>query len=802
MNKTTEKTTERTDERRLGFFERLFSRAKGEGGERGDGLIYELASLTVALLFTRCHFIFGAYPIGLAFVAALPTRVLSALLGSVIGALTLGADGIIYAVVSLLTVFLRVITSGADKKGKPNLFHEGYLLRASAAIIGGFIAAAYELLLSGFSLEGALFGLTMVIVPPALVFIFSGVFSAGISISELLYESRPIFSLAALDEAGKYKILLFQGSALFSLLLLALSLSSFDVFGINLAFVFVSLVTLLVAKRFGAARALAVGFVSALGVSGTYAVSFALAGLSSGLLFTLGPLYAIVGGGAALSAWSAYAGGVLGFVSTLPEYAIAATLAAPLFKNLSAEKSDTETVKQESSAKDMVGTVALAYKNKYRGGLLALEEALSSLGGIVRDFASERTSLTAEEYEAIVLDAAGERCKSCKDRELCSSEDISPTRKQAKKIAKKLLGGEPLTSEDMNGEHEFCRHAESLAERISRRAAEAEREKYRLGERSSSADEYELISKLINESRLSDERETAHNPTLSESLSDTLKENGLSGGVARVFGERRPHVIIAAEDEGGEKISSRKLREDIENKLGIKLGAPEFFKRGKMALLECGAARSYRVLCATAVASGSGDEISGDTAAAFESCDDRFFALISDGMGSGEVARETSSFAAGFVERALAHGASKETVLRLLSEAIRRRGEECSASVDLFEFDLICGAATFLKSGAAPSFVKRGSSIFRLRSETAPIGLMRRIDTERIAVEVRGEDFVIMLSDGICGCAEDTPWLLELLAKPAPTEPRAYADLILREAKAHTGCRDDMSVIVLKIEKI
>ena len=180
----------------------------------------------------------------------------------------------------------------------------------------------------------------------------------------------------------------------------------------------------------------------------------------------------------------------------------------------------------------------------------------------------------------------------------------------------------------------------------------------------------------------------------------------------------------------------------------------------------------------------------------------QLYVLLCDGMGSGEVARETSSFAAGFVERALSHGASKETVLKLLSEAIRRRGEECSASVDLFEFDLICGSATFLKSGAAPSFVKRGTSIFRLRSETAPIGLMRRIDTERIAVEVRGEDFVIMLSDGICGCAEDTPWLLELLAKPAPTEPRAYADLILKEAKAHTGCRDDMSVIVLKIEKI
>ena len=801
MNKTTEKTTESEKSSRFGFFEKLTSLVGKRGGERGDGLIYELASLTIGLLFARCHFIFGAYPIGLAFVASLPTRVFSALIGVIIGSLTLGADGIVYGVVTLLTVFLRIITSGADKKGEPRLFGEGYLLRASAALIGGFIAAAYELLLSGFSLEGVLFGVSMTVIPPLLVFIFSGVLGADIGISELLYESRPIFSLRGLEESQKYKLLLFQGSALFSLMLFAMSLSDFDIFGINLSLVFVSLVTLLVAKRFGPARALAVGFVSTLGASGAYAVSFALAGLCASLLFGLGPLYALVGGGAVLSAWSAYSGGVVGFVSTLPEYAIAASITIPLLKNLHTEKGEEETKKTESSARDMVGTVALSYKNKYHGSLLSLEESLSSIGGILRDFSTERTSLSAEEYEAIVTDTANECCKSCPDRPLCEKEDISPTQKGAKRIADKLLSGKKLESDDMNGVDEFCHQSEILAERIQRRSAEAEREKFRISERSSSADEYELISKLINESRLSDERETAHNPTLSDMLTETLKTNGLPDGVGRVFGERRPHIIIAAEDESGEKISSRKLREDIEAALGIKLGAPEFFRREKMALLECGAARSYRVLSATALACGKEGEVSGDTASVFESNDDRFFALISDGLGSGELAKETSSFASGFISRALTHGSPKETVLRLLSEAIRRRGEECSASVDLFEFDLINGEATFLKSGAAPSFVKRGSSIFRLRSQTAPIGLMRKIDTERIALEVKGEDFIIMLSDGVCGCAEDSPWLLELLSKPAPANPRAYADFIMKEARAHTSCRDDMSVVVLKIEK-
>lgn len=803
MNKTTEKTTEEVEAQSTGVFEKILTSIKGARAESRDGLIYDLAALTVALLFSRCHLVFGAHPIGLAFVAALPTHVWAALIGAVIGSLTLGGEGIIYGVICVITVFLRVITSGADKKsGTSVLFGEGLLLRSSAAIIGGFISAAYELLLSGFTLEGTLFGVAMIIVPPALVFIFSGVFGSNIKIDSLLYEKSPIFSLKGLDEAEKYNVMFFQCTAVFSLLLLAMSLAPLEIFGVSLAYVFVSLVTLLVAKRFGALRALAVGFISSLGVSGSYSVSFALAGLGAGLLFNLGTLYALVGGGAALCAWSAYSSGLIGFLSTLPEYAIAATLAAPLLKRLPSERGEDETVKVESNAKDMVGTMALTYKNKYRGGLDALESSLTALGGIIRSYSRERATLTSEEYEAIVLDVAKERCRTCADRALCEKEEISPTAKGAAKIAAMLAEHEKITANDTNGEDEFCRHAEAIAEEIEKRAAEAERERYRITERSSVANEYELISKLINEARLADERETAHNAPLSEALSTAIKSHGLSDGVIRVFGERRPHVILAAEDEGGTKISSRELREEIETVLGVRLGTPEFFKRDKMALMECSAARSYRVECATATAAGAGDEISGDTVCVFESSDDRFYALISDGMGSGTVAKETSSFAASFISRALSLRAPKEAVLQMLSEAIRRRKDECSATVDLFEFDLVNGSATFLKSGAAPSFVKRGPSIFRLRSQTAPIGLLRKIDTERIRVEVKGEDLVIMLSDGICQAAEDSPWLLELLSRPAPKDLKVYADFILSEARGRSKGRDDMSVAVLKIEKI
>ena len=183
----------------------------------------------------------------------------------------------------------------------------------------------------------------------------------------------------------------------------------------------------------------------------------------------------------------------------------------------------------------------------------------------------------------------------------------------------------------------------------------------------------------------------------------------------------------------------------------------------------------------------------------FESSDDKFFSLVCDGMGSGRAAKSTSAFAANFLENVLRHGCDAEGSLHVLNGVIRAANDECSATVDLFELDLMNCEARFIKCGAAPSYVKRDSSIFRIRSRTAPIGLMRSVDAEKIRVEVRSGDFIIMLSDGVCQGTDEAPWLLELLSKYDGRSPKELADKIISDAKKHAPTKDDMSVAVVKI---
>ena len=772
------------------------------GGALGDGgdILVKLCVFTVSLLLARCHVVFGAHPLGLALTALIPSSVWTVAAGCAVGSLTLGGEGVVYALAVALVAFIRVIISGG--KAGQGLFSEGIGARMSAAVIGGFVVAVYEVLLSGFSAATALFGLAMVLMPPATTFLLSGLFSSGIDLSSLLIENRNVLSLAGKREGERYNVIMFSLSLLSLLFFVTLSLGEIVIFGISLANIFVSFITLLCAKRFGPYRALAVGFVSSLGVSGVYSVAFGLAGLGAGLLFNFGTVYALILGGAMLAAWSGYTAGLEGFLSTLPEYLIAATLAAPLCKSLSKEKTPEECTEALESAKDMVGAAALKYRNRRGASLNSLEASLTSLSGLIDNYSRSHLPLTHEEYRGLVVDIADAHCRACPGLKLCMAEDVRPCLRSADGVAEKLRRGEKITPADINTATEFCAKAEEVCAAIIREAARAERENYKKKDGDSTAEEYGLIAKLIGEARARDEAEHLADDALSQPLDEVMRNFGIDDGVARVFGTRKKHIILACEDEDGGRISSKELRLGIETVCGVKLGAPEFYRNGKMALMECDSRRMFAVECASGKIAGDEREISGDSVLMFESSDDRFFALMSDGMGRGEAAKDTSEFAVSFLERALDFGASKDTVMHLLNHSMRRRSEECSATLDLFELDLITGEATFVKSGSAPSFVKRDSSIFRIKSQTAPIGLMKNIDSERIRVEIKGEDYVIMLSDGIVECAEDSPWLLELLSKPPKKTLKEYADYILTEAVKNSRTRDDMSVIVAKVTRI
>ena len=774
--------------RRRPFFDGIVAAARREAERRRvqkGALLVDISVFLLSLFFARCHIAFGAYPLAPALVATVPSRVWISLAGALLGAVSLGGSGLLHAIILVMIVFLRIIISGGvrerDADGN-SFFSEPYVMRAAAAAIGSFIGAFYQVLLGSFSLSSVLFGCTGVLLTVAVAFSFFGVFTSDIDPIELFGKGRRIFS-GKRSERENAALILFQISALIICFFTAFSLNGYDLFGISLCYIFVGGITLFVARRFGAIRAGVVGFVSAIGISATGAVAFALAGLGAGLLFSIGLSYALFGGGALLCAWCAYAGGLTDFLSTLPEYGIAAMLMTPYLK-VAKRESEPEQVaasitKGESAVEDAVRRRRDALRDSD-----ALESSLLLAAGAIKEYGLGSSRGEFEEYRNIVI-------------AVTAALNPTPCEEKIDALASKLYKGERLLHTEVARILSLDGSAEQITDELMRLAGEYERECYEHCRMDLVAREYEIISALIAENRLDTLRSCSVDMARSRALGEALASLGFPEGCARVLGEGGTHVIIAAEETPGCELASAKVICALGRAMDSRLEITSVERCGEITVLECRVAPVYRIESATVSAASPNTGISGDSAA-FVERDGVFYSLLLDGMGTGTVAMRTSRFACRLLSDMISRG--NETLLfDSLGSIIKHRGEECSTTVDVFSLDLLTADARFIKCGAAPSYVKHGDSIYRIRSRTAPIGLSSAVDSEQIVVGVECGDYIVMLSDGVSVLTDEVPWLLDFLSRPTDKTAEEYARELLRLALDNSKTADDVTVSVMRV---
>lgn len=765
---------------------RAMIRQEGERrkSERG-ALITDVIVFLVAFFFARRHIAFGAYPLATALVAVLPSRVVIALIGAVTGALTLGKSGVIHAIISLIIFFLRIIISGSHSPSdNETVFSEPLIMRLSAATIGAFVGAGYEMLLSGFSLSSVLFGVFAVLLTLIAGILYSGLFFSDITVSDVLYGTRAIFERR--EGRDRLGAVFFEISFLGIVLLISYALSDYVYFGISLSYVFVIALTLFISKRFGVIRGMAVGFVGSVLISPSYSTAFSLIGVSAGLLFGYGAGYAMIASGIIFVLWGSYVDGMLGFLSLFPEYLIGAAIAFPLLRKAPTERREEIRESVHKRAEDMVGAGWLADMQR-SGPIELLEVSLAEASARIREFCATDAEESFDEYVELVKKGV-------------SSLTPPPCDEIVFKIATRLYKKQRLDEEFINNYLDDDRIS-TVIDKIIGFVAEYERALYERRRVEALALEYGLISKMINESGVALQRERAYDDLLTDKVRECFSRCGFPDGEIKVFGDRKKRIIAAGLDPSGAHISSEKLKTELERAMGIRLGSYEYYRKGDMALLKCAAAPSYSVSYAVASAVSQGSDVSGDSVKTFSS-DVAFFSLLSDGMGSGAEARECAEFCTGYLSELLVSEVGVGTAISALNHIMRHRSRECTAGLDLFRFDLISSDAVFIKSGAAPSFIKREKSVFRISSETCPIGLSRSVDAERIRVEVKIGDMIVMMSDGISSTIEDSAWLITYLSEKLPKTPQEAADGIIAMAKEKSLYRDDMTVVVLRVEGV
>ncbi len=203
----------------------------------------------------------------------------------------------------------------------------------------------------------------------------------------------------------------------------------------------------------------------------------------------------------------------------------------------------------------------------------------------------------------------------------------------------------------------------------------------------------------------------------------------------------------------------------------------------------------------------NGSKVSGDSNLSVRLKDGKYLIAISDGMGSGEDAKESSQKAISLLENLFLSGFDKKTSLDLINSLLINQNKEIFATLDIAIIDLYEGNIEFIKSGACPTYIKNKKKVSIIKSNSLPAGVVEENNIQIFDKDIKQGDIVLMCTDGILDSNVEYKnkelWIKYLLEDIETNNTQKIADLILNESidNNYGLAKDDMSIMVFKFIK-
>ena len=206
----------------------------------------------------------------------------------------------------------------------------------------------------------------------------------------------------------------------------------------------------------------------------------------------------------------------------------------------------------------------------------------------------------------------------------------------------------------------------------------------------------------------------------------------------------------------------------------------------------------------TSDSSKNQSEVSGDNFINVRLKDGKYLIALSDGIGTGRKANESSMQALTMLKNLLASGFDKNTSIKLITSTLISKSEEIFATLDVAIVDLYKGKIEMIKSGACPTYIKRNKSVQIVKSNSLPAGMVNQDNIQIFDTDMQNEQIMLMCTDGILDSNIEYKnkelWVKYLLEDIETKNTKKIADIVLNEAIDNNfgKTKDDMSVIVCK----
>lgn len=143
----------------------------------------------------------------------------------------------------------------------------------------------------------------------------------------------------------------------------------------------------------------------------------------------------------------------------------------------------------------------------------------------------------------------------------------------------------------------------------------------------------------------------------------------------------------------------------------------------------------------------------------------------------------------------------------MINSAMVQNGREgMFSTLDLCAIDLYTGICSFLKAGAAATFIKRDHWVEVISSESLAAGLVQQLDFDIVSKKLYHGDFVIMMSDGVLDALpmeREEETMKEIIMEIQERAPKEISRGILERVLGYSDycAKDDMTVLVAAIWK-
>lgn len=460
------------------------------------------------------------------------------------------------------------------------------------------------------------------------------------------------------------------------------------------------------------------------------------------------------------------------------------------------------------------------YLDRYREGTpvadkMASQNAItvSRLDRLARSFSGLSIEIGRQEKqmskacainEQTLHDFMGERlCRSCSLKRVCWKEHFSETSRAFTLGMNRLVKGNTLTVKHLPQElRSRCTRGEKLVEALNNFYELSRLNafwRHRLSENTDAYREQFLeLSDIICQLKKNMETNRYFDAPLSAELYSALGNEGYLVREVSVFHSPEDQYLVKLE------MLPCKYTENcfptLEKLATELLGVPMTVTEGS-----CG-----QRLCSLLLAEGdlgrveqriqsfSREESSGDSHIISRLSRHRYLMALSDGMGTGTNAGEVSSSVVTLLDEMLRAGFSGESAFSMLNSFLIA-SSPASATLDFAIVDLKKMTVTLVKTGACPTYLKRGDEVILAENGSLPAGIRSKKPYVK-TLHLCDGDILLMISDGVTEALPEEDWVYRILRRHPSTDLSETVDLLASTAyEASRDNPDDITVLGVKI---